>query len=129
MLKVISKDYKLLKQLEDISRQLSISMGTIEPNHDYFTLTCKLSLSNSLLAVIDGDYFSNSGELISAIRKISENITIIYLTSETSVESCKEVYIRGVNYFATKPISKEELLDVISNNLFKYNKNNKGGIQ
>ncbi len=118
MIKILSKDINIISAVEEITEELSVKMGIIDPNYDCFSISCQLSMSNPLIVIIDGDYFFSVIEIIKEIRESLPDTIIIFITSDTDVESCKKVYVQGVNYYTTKPVRKEELRELIINNLF-----------
>lgn len=71
------------------------------------------------VVIIDDDYIRpNAAILISTIKKMKENIQIIFVTSDTSVELGKKISPLGIAYYAMKPIDKEEF-DELLNSILK----------
>lgn len=73
---------------------------------------------NPFVIIIDDDYVKpDAAVMISTIKKIKENIKIIFVTSDSSVQLGKEISPLGIAYYAIKPLDKiefDELLNSIS---------------
>lgn len=78
---------------------------------------------NPFVIIIDDDYVKpNAAVMISTIKKMKENMQIIFVTSDTSVELGKKISPLGITYYAIKPIDKvefDELLNSISKTKLK----------
>ena len=75
---------------------------------------------NPFVIIVDDDYATpNAAVVISTIKKMKENIKIIFITSDVSVELGKKISPLGITYYAIKPLDKyefDELLSSISKN-------------
>jgi len=78
---------------------------------------------NPFVIIIDDDYVKpNAAVMISTIKKMKENMQIIFVTSDTSVELGKKISPLGITYYTIKPIDKhefDELLNSISKTKLK----------
>lgn len=78
---------------------------------------------NPFVIIVDDDYVKpNAAVMISTIKKMKEDIKIIFITSDSSVELGKKISPLGIAYYAIKPLDKyefDELLNSISKNKHK----------
>ena len=91
-------------------------------------LVSKLIAINPDLLVIDDDSTNpDSIEIIKSIKKINNEIAIVFITSNSSVEFGRKVSPLGIQYYAIKPIEKNDLLDSINSiqNLLRKKKTNR----
>jgi len=74
---------------------------------------------NPFVIIIDDDYVKpNAAVMISTIKKMKENMHIIFVTSDTSVELGKRISPLGITYYTIKPIDKDEF-DELLNSILK----------
>jgi len=75
---------------------------------------------NPFIVIVDDDYATpNAAVVISTIKKMKENVKIIFVTSDASVELGKKISPLGITFYAIKPLDKyefEDLLGSISKN-------------
>ena len=70
---------------------------------------------NPSLLLIDDDFFQpNTAKFIEILRNVNHNISIIFLTSDSSIELGKRVAQLGIHYYAIKPIDKTEFVDLLN---------------
>ena len=70
--------------------------------------------SNPSMLIFDDDYFeSSSAHVLKSIRKVNQNLAIIFITSNTSVQLGRVISQLAIHYYAHKPLDKNELLDSI----------------
>ncbi len=81
-----------------------------------------LSLNPSLLVVDDDLTCPESIEIIKSIKKINKEISIVFITSNNSVEFGRKVSPLGIQYYAIKPISIADLAESINSILKLINK-------
>ena len=78
---------------------------------------------NPFVIIVDDDYVKpNAAVMISTIKKMNENIKVIFITSDSSVELGKQISPLGIAYYAIKPLNKnefDELLNSISKTKLK----------
>lgn len=70
--------------------------------------------SNPAMLILDDDFFEpNSAHILKSIRKVNQDLAIIFITSNTSVQLGREISQLAIHYYAHKPLDKNELLDSI----------------
>ena len=64
------------------------------------------------ILIIDDDFMKpNSSKIITSSKKVNEDISIVFLTEDASLESGREVIPLGIEYYAIKPVTRNELLE------------------
>jgi len=123
MIELVSKDIKLIRMFRHIGKLLGVDAQTINPDADYCSIITQIISQNPIVLIFDGDYLDRKSieKIFNALRKIQPEIDILFLTSDTSVEAGRDIFVLGVRYFATKPISEFELKEVIKKHLFSQN--------
>lgn len=71
------------------------------------------SHSPALLFLDDDVLKPNSAKILKSIKQISKKIAIIFITSDNSINLGREITPIGVYFYGIKPISKDEILDLI----------------
>ncbi len=72
------------------------------------------------ILLIDNDAMNFSADkLIGSIKKTCQKTNIIFLTSDFSRELGSKILPYGIHYYAMKPVSEKELMDVINSILKK----------
>ena len=70
---------------------------------------------NPALLVIDDDLTKpDSIEILKSIKKINKDIATVFITSNSSVEFGRNVSPLGIQYYAIKPIEKNDLAESIN---------------
>jgi len=123
MIEIVSKDIELIRMFKSIGKLLEIDARVIIPESDYCAIVTQIISRNPTVLIFDGDFLDTKSieKIFSALRKIQPEINILFLTSDTSVETGRDIFVLGVRYFATKPISEFELKEVIKKHLFSQN--------
>ncbi len=71
------------------------------------------SISPNMLILDDDMLKPNSFRILKSIKQIRENEVVVFLTSDNGLDLGREISPLGVYYYGIKPISKEDILDLI----------------
>ena len=71
------------------------------------------SISPNMLILDDDMLKPNSFRILKSIKQIRENEVIVFLTSDNGLDLGREISPLGVYYYGIKPITKEEISDLI----------------
>ena len=111
---VISEDNFLLNSLSDsrITEMGKVKLydRSYEPLE---VISAVHSLSPSLLILDDDILKPNSAKILKSIKQISKNVVKIFLTSNKILDIGREISPIGVYFYGIKPISKDEILNLI----------------
>jgi response regulator of citrate/malate metabolism len=76
---------------------------------DPLDIMAQVCTINPTILILDDDYINpNSIHLLSSIKKVNPKLSIIFITSNTSLELGREINSIGVSYYLMKPISEHE---------------------
>ena len=121
----ITKDVFLLSSLccQSITElgELKLYEGSYDPLEIISTV---YSISPALLILDDDLLKPNSAKILKSIKQFSQNVVIIFLTSDNSVDLGREISPIGVYFYGIKPISKNEILELIKSVSSKTNSKN-----
>ena len=109
---VISEDESIIQTIKAAELELLINIcnNTSDPIE---VVLCMMDRKPSVV-VLDDDYLKPySAKILKSIKQISENIKIIFLTSDNSVDLGREISQIGIYFYAIKPLTKDEILDLI----------------
>jgi len=117
----ISSDHKVLDIIKIIKVNSPFDFTTKFENLDELDVLTNIYSSKPNILIFDDDCFKGrSKKMISNIVKTLKKLSIIFLTSDASVELGKEISPFGISYYGIKPIEAKELEDTINslNNSF-----------
>lgn len=117
----ISEDQKVLNTINSIKRNSSFHFTTKSNNLDELDVLTKVYATKPNILIFDDDCFNGrSKKMISNIVKTLKKVSIIFLTSNASVELGKEISPFGISYYGIKPVEVKELEDTLNslNNSF-----------
>jgi len=88
--------------------ELSLYTGSADP----LDVMSAIFSQNPSLILIDDDFLSPySAHLLQSVRKINQQMDIIFTTSDSSIKLGKEISQLGIHYYAIKPLEEAELTD------------------
>ncbi len=109
----------LEKKYLNSKHQFTTFNSTLDPL-DIMSQVCTV---NPSILILDDDFISpNSARILSSIKKVNPKISILFLTSNTSLELGRNINSIGVKYYLMKPIPEIEFKEYL-NSLFKEKDN------
>ena len=64
--------------------------------------------------IIDDDFIKpNSVQILKSIRKVHQNIKIVFITSDDSINLGRDIIPLGIHYYAIKPLNEDDLAESI----------------
>lgn len=91
-------------------QQIIIFNSTKDPL-DIMSNTCSL---NPSILILDDDFIEpNSEHLLNSIKKVNPKLSIIFITSNTSLNLGRKINSIGVKHYLMKPISENEFTEVL----------------
>lgn len=114
---------KILLITEDSNLISTFSKDAIPSEIQIEIFSCRINLleivsniysNNFSVTIIDDDCVGkNSLQLLKSIRTMKKEMKIIFLTSDNSIEKGREISPLGILYYGIKPVSQQELLQVL----------------
>ncbi len=118
----ITKDVILLSSLCHQSITELGELRLYEGSYDPLEIISSVHSLSPALLILDDDLLKpNSAKIIKSIKQIFENVLIIFLTSDNSVDLGRVISPIGVYFYGIKPISTDELIDLIKSVFTKNN--------
>jgi len=117
----ITKDLNVLHVIETIQKVSAFNFTTKSENLDELDVLTNIYSTKPNILIFDDDCFNGrSKKMISNIVKTLKKLSIIFLTSNASIELGKEISPFGISYYGIKPIEDKDLEDTINslNNSF-----------
>jgi response regulator of citrate/malate metabolism len=96
------------KAVKAHKNELSLYTGSADPL-DVMSAICS---QNPSLILVDDDFLNPySAHLLRSLRKINQQMDIIFTTSDTSINLGKEISQLGIHYYAIKPLEESDLTE------------------
>jgi len=112
---LVSKDPELIRIITSsdvFSKEKYIMISESMNPLDIMSTVCS---KNPTLLIIDDDFLKpDSAHILKSIKKVKQNIYIIFITSDSSFDLGKEVSQLGIQYYAIKPLDKNELIESVN---------------
>ncbi len=111
---LITEDSLLLSSISDLNITELGEIKLHERSYDPLEVISSVHSISPTLLILDDDILKpNSAKILKSIKQISKNVEIIFLTSDNSVDLGREISPIGVYFYGIKPISKDEILNLI----------------
>jgi len=111
---LVSKDPDLIRIITSsdvFSKEKYILMSESRDPLDIMSAVC---LKNPTLLIIDDDFLKpDSAHILKSIKKVRQNIYIIFITSDSGFDLGKEVSQLGIQFYALKPLDETELIESV----------------
>ena len=121
---IISEEYSTNNMSRFFEDNASLEFIFYDGKSDPFEIITKTINYNPSLLVLDDDFAApNSVEIIKSIKDINKKIAIIFVTSNDSIELGREVSPLGIQFYAIKPLTNNELVDSIKSIIKLQEKN------
>lgn len=112
---IISNDNELINIIKNLKVIPENQLGIYSDNADALEIMSHVCTKHPNTLIIDDDFTKpQSANVLSAIRKVNNNVKIVFISSDSSVELGREVSPVGILYHAVKPVDKEEIKDLIN---------------
>ncbi len=116
----VSKDIQLYKELIRFQERLLLPLELFSGANEPLEIMSAVCTQSPALIVLDDDFVQpKSALLIKSLRKVNESLSIIFLTSNDSIQLGTEISTSAIQFYAIKPISGQELMQSI-NSILKY---------
>lgn len=110
---MISSDQELIQSAKSTlssNQDLDILTNLSDP----LEVTSRVCEETPLALIVDDDLLKpNTAKILRSIRKLRENVHIVFMTSDTSIELGREVSPIGIHFYGIKPIGETMILNVM----------------
>ena len=73
-----------------------------------------LDIMSTTILIIDDDFLKpDTSHILSSIKKIMDQLGVIFVTSDSKIELGREISQLGVYYYAVKPLEKDAIIDAL----------------
>ena len=125
MIKVllISVDQNLKSFMEKNYSLPEFQFITFNSSRDPLDLMSQIFSMNPSVLILDDDFLLNMSEhLLRSIKKANPKLSVIFITSNTSLELGRKINSIGVIYYLMKPITEDEFQEFL-NSIIKEKSN------
>lgn len=120
---LISFDKTLELFIEKKNNDSDNSFLSFSSSNDPLEIMSHVCSTNTSLLILDDDFVKpNSERLLTSIKKVNPKLSIIFITSDTSIELGRKINSIGVKYYLMKPISDSDLHEYINSIIEKLEK-------
>ncbi len=110
----ITVDAKIIEMGHSFSHTNSKHITIYNSNKNPLDIVNFIYESKPSVLLIDDDFINpNSATLIGTLNKVRENLKIIFLTSDSSIELGKEISQLVIQYYAIKPLDEAEFEELL----------------
>lgn len=111
--------------LSDTELALTHNIVIYSQNNDPLEIMSDVCTLNPSILILDDDFTrSNSTQLLSSIKKVNKKLSIIFITSDDSIELGRQISPIGIQYYSIKPVLQNSLIDSIKSIINQlHNKN------
>ena len=111
---LISNDFSLTSSVEKLSEDVNCEYCFYNKSKDPLDIISEVLSTNATIILLDDDFISPvSAKLLESIKKVKSKLSIIFITSDSSLELGRTINNIGVKYYLIKPISEENLREFI----------------
>ena len=111
---IISNDHDLINIIKYLKIFPENQLDIFSEKADALEIMSHVCTIHPKLLIIDDDFIKpNTAKVLNAIRKVNQNVNIIFITSDSGIEIGREVSQLRIHYYALKPLDKSELGDSI----------------
>ena len=111
---ILSKDPDLIDTplcSEDIE---DCNIKVFNDSRDPLDIMSTVCLANPTILIIDDDFLKpDTSHILSSIKKIMDQLGVIFVTSDSKIELGREISQLGVYYYAVKPLEKDAIIDAL----------------
>lgn len=113
MILIISQDTNLEKQINSVLSEFGLCAKRVMGNE---RLDEDMLLNNSTdnIIIIDGDNLDEPSKFVAEIGERFPDVYLIYLTTNSHVDDVKKIYLAGIHYYSTKPVSDFEFRELFN---------------
>ena len=113
-IQAISQEKQLIDELMKLQNAGSQFVELYAGEKNSLDILSFVASGNASLVIMDDDFTSpNSVHLLESVKKVKKEQKIIFLTSNDGLDLGKDISSLGVQYYAIKPISGQELIDSV----------------
>ena len=111
---IISRDENLLHMTTNMAEENSLGVQVLNQSSDPLDIMAAVCSHKPALLILDDDFLTpNSAHTLASIRKVNENIDIIFVTSDSGMDLGRAVSQLGIHYYGLKPLEVSEIEDAI----------------
>ena len=111
---IISEDPDLINTASCSQDTDPCQIKVYNNSRDPLDIMSTVCLANPTILVIDDDFLKpQTGHILSSIKKIIQNLAVIFATSNSDLELGREVSQLGIQYYAHKPLEKDALVEAL----------------
>jgi len=112
---IISNDKELINIIKNLKLIPENQLDIYSDNADALEIMSHVCTEHPNILIIDDDFTKpQSAQVLSAIRKVNNNVKIVFISSDSSVELGREISPVGILYHTVKPVDKDEISDLIN---------------
>jgi len=111
---VISNDSLLQSIVRKFELTSDTSLLIYDTNPNPLEVASNCFSNNPSVLIVDDDFLTpNTVQVLTSIRKLNNNMKIIFVTSDVSIELGKKVSPLGVFFYGIKPIEESDFTELL----------------
>ena len=111
---LISIDPILSEIVEKAAKKNNFELIVINEKTDPLDVLSSICSMHPNLVILDDDLLQpHAGNILKSVKKVNKKVAIIFVTSNDSIELGREISNLGVQFYGLKPLSENELNDLL----------------
>lgn len=122
----VTNDATILEEIRFLERDPLWMFDYYNGSHDSLEVFSFIHSKHTRLVILDGDFICEaSGRIIELLKKMNQDLKIIFLTSDSSLELGRTISPLGIHFYGIKPLSpgvlREAITCLLKNNKSQFN--------
>ncbi|MBI9071533.1 MAG: response regulator transcription factor [Melioribacteraceae bacterium] len=110
----ITNNIELIEIIQNLKEEFQIDLTSINKINDSLDVVSTICAAPPAFLIFDDDLKQNeSVKILQSIRKLCKNISIIFITSDSSIEKGREVAPLGIQYYGVRPVTEEIIAEAM----------------
>ncbi len=109
---LISNDQILLNMIRGVQLPEESTIMYHSENSNPLDVMSYVCSTGASILIIDDDFLKpDTAHILQSFRKVKENVDVIFITSDSSIELGKQITQLGIKLYCIKPIDQKEMLE------------------
>jgi len=110
----VSSDNELIKMFMNARLLPEEQVIVYDESYEPLEVVSSVCSCQPAVLIIDDDFVKpNSVQVLRSIRRINQNVKIVFITSDTSIDLGRDISPLGIHYYGIKPLDDQDLAESI----------------
>jgi DNA-binding NarL/FixJ family response regulator len=110
----VSSDNELIKMLMNARLIPDEQVVIYDESKEALEVMSSVCSCQPAILIMDDDFVKpNSVQVLRSIRRVNQNVKIVFITSDTSIDLGRDISPLGIHYYGIKPLDDQDLAESI----------------